>query len=480
MRLGSNHWAVSWGSADPFRDGWDNVSGPDPWKPEFLAETAFYKAHRFMHWNRTNFSDQVHWADRTQKGASSQKTVAYEWMIDFCNRQKADAWITVPHRTFEEQSYWTNLAELVLAQLDPTLKLYIEYSNETWNYSFTQAAYCRDRGVELGLDDAQYRAGFEFHVYAAVRLFERFEVVWGADNPRLVKVVSGQAVNTWMTGVHLEALADSTINPNGTKATAYGIAPYFGNGATNIEEAGQAVASGIERARNQAEAVAGSGLKLIAYEGGQHVIDNADAVNRNPLMYDHYGRYLRGVAPYLEEFIHYNHSTTYRSNGAFGAKEGIGQPPSQAHKYRALVDFAGASPEPVDRTLVPFDALWRFSEDEPPHGWAELEFDDGAWEMQENHSESAVYLRREFNSDLTSAQTLTLTVRHDKAFVAYLNGTEILNVAAGSPERVYQLDQHAGLLRTGGNVLAIKLHIDDFDKTDLSINPELSASGRTG
>lgn len=479
MKIGTNHWPVSWGAgaADPFRDGYNNVGGDNPWKPEFLEETAFYKVHRFMDWNRTNGSPQVHWADRPQKSDTDQGTVAYEWMIDLCNRQQADAWVTVPHRTFEDQRYWTRLAELLLAQLDPALKLYIEYSNETWNFIFGQATYCRDKGVELGLDDEQYKAGFEFHVYAAVRLFENFEAVWGAGNNRLIKVISGQAVNTWMTGVHLEALDDDAINPNDTRPNVYAIAPYFGNGSSTIEEAGEAVSTGIERTRNQAAEVEGSGLTLMAYEGGQHVVENANAVSRNPLIYDHYGRYLRGVAPYLEVFAHYCHASSYSSGGAWGAKEGTGQGANQAHKYRALADYAGASPEPVERILVPFSALWRFNTELPADGWTTLGFNDEAWDMQENHEESAVYLRKTFNNTLQGVHALTLTVNHDKGFMAYLNGTEVLNVEAGVGFAEYQLNQHAHLLRTGENVLAIRLHIEDFDKTDLSINPELKASG---
>jgi len=482
MEIGTNYWDVRWGSgaADPFKDGYANVSGPDPWKPEFLEETKFYTVHRFMDFNKTNDSTAVHWADRTQKSDADQRVVAYEWMADLCNRQQADAWVTVPHRTYEDQSYWTRLAELLLAELDPELKLYLEYSNETWNFMFDQATYCRDRGVELDLDDGEYTAGFEFHVYAAVRLFERFNVVWGADNPRLIKVVAGQAANVWMTGRHLEALNDPTINPNNVRPTAYAIAPYFGNGTSTIEEAGEAVATGIDRARRHAEAVADSGLKLLGYEGGQHLLTNAHAVSRDPRIYDHYMRYLRGIAPYLEVFAHYNHSSSYHSGGAWGAKEGIGQAATQAHKYRALTVYAGASPQPIERTLVPFDALWRFSTDTPPDGWTTLGFDDGAWEMQENHEEPAVYLRKSFTSNLPSAESMTLTVKHDKAFVAYLNGTEVLNVAAGTTQRTYQLDQHAHLLRPGNNVLSVKLHVDDYDKTDLSINPELTASGASG
>lgn len=476
MKIGTNYWDVAWGSgaADPFRDGYDNVSGPDPWKPEFLAETKFYTVHRFMDFNKTNDSEQVHWTDRTQKTDANQRTVAYEWMIDLCNRQQADAWITVPHRTYESQDYWARLAELVLEQLDPALKLYIEYSNETWNFIFEQARYCRDRGVALNLDSDQYKAGFEFHVYAAVRMFERFEGVWGVDNTRLVKVIAGQAVNTWMTGVHVAALDNQVINPSGIKPTVYGIAPYFGNGTSSIDDLGPAVQTAIDRTAAQAGAIAASGLKLTAYEGGQHLVANADSVSRDARIYDHYTTYLQGIDPYLEEIAHYNHSSRYSSGGAWGAKDGIGQPIEQAHKYRALVDYAGVSP--IEETLVPFNALWKFNTEEPPGDWAQLSFDDASWDVQESDvEEPAVYLRKEFSNNLV-ASTLRLTVRHDEGFVAYLNGTEILRVVAGASPDTYRLDQHAHLLQQGDNVLAVKLYVEDYDKTDLSMNPELSAS----
>lgn len=477
MQIGTNYWPVSWGSgaADPFVNGYTNVTGSDPWRPEFLAETEFYKVHRFMDWNRTNDSPQRTWSDRPQQGDSNQRTVAYEWMIDICNRHGADAWVTVPHLTFESQDYWTQLAELFMEQLRDDLRLYIEYSNETWNFIFDQAEYCRAQGVALNLDSAEYTAGFKFHVYAAVRMFERFNAVWGADSTRLVRVLAGQSVNTWMTGKHIEALGDSQINPNGVQADVYSIAPYFGNGASTIEEAGAAVPGAIQHAANQAAAVEGSGLQLNAYEGGQHLMGNADVVSRNPRMYDHYTTYLQGIAPHIGVFAHYNHSSSYSSGGAWGAKEGIGQAISQAHKYRSLVDYAGEAPD--KETLVSFDDLWKFSLYAPGDGWTTLDFDDAEWEMQEGDDESAVYLRRGFTSSLQSVDGLQLTVRHDMGFVAYINGTEVLNVAAGSTQEVYRIDQHSHLINRGNNVLAVRLHTDEFDSTDLSINPELKAYG---
>ncbi len=345
MEVGTNHWVVEWQwpSADPF-DDYRNVTGADPFRPEFLEETGLYKVHRFMNWNRTTDSTVVHWSERAQQSDAHQSPIAYEWMIDLCNRHSADIWITVPHRTVEDQNYWTELAELILELLDPELKVYVEYSNETWNGIFGQALYAREQGMALGLDVDEYRAGAEFHVYAAVRLFEHFEAVWGADNPRLVNVIAGQSVNTYLTSIHLEALSDATINPEGTSADVYAIAPYFGHEASSIEDLEGDVLGAIEDTRNQSKAIVGSGLNLVAYEGGQHVTTNAAEVNRNPRMYDLYITYLNGIDDYLDVFVHYAHAGAFSTRGAWGAIETIGQDPAEAHKYRAIRDYVAENP----------------------------------------------------------------------------------------------------------------------------------------
>jgi len=154
MEVGSNHWVVAWGagSADPFANGYQNVTGSNPWRSEFLEETAFYTVHRFMDWNRTNNSNQIHWSERTQQNDAKQ---------------------------------------------DP-----------------------------------------------------------------------------------------------------------------------------------------------VAYEGGQHVLQNADSVNRDPAIYDYYATYLEGIDDYLGVFAHYAHAGSYSSGGAWGAKEAIGLDMSETHKYRALFDYA--------------------------------------------------------------------------------------------------------------------------------------------
>ena len=81
-------------------------------------------------------------------------------MIDLCNRTGLDLWLCIPHKTFDDfranptDNYWTSLAKLVKEQLNPSLNVYVEYSNETWNsagYYSAQYNNCIQMAGQLGL-----------------------------------------------------------------------------------------------------------------------------------------------------------------------------------------------------------------------------------------------------------------------------------------------------------------------------------------
>lgn len=402
MAIGTNFWNISWGgySNDPFISGYDAVEVVDePWKPEFLAETKFYSHFRFMDYLETNGSDLSHWLDRTKKSDISQRPMAFEWMIHMCNTQQTDLWITVPHKVVSrngmegnDNHFMKKLAILVktgidmlnadldnpaFAQLDsltatellalggiktceplhPGLKFYVEYSNETWNGSFSQATYCQVEGTALGLEGDTYAQGRRFHAWAALRLFEATEDVFGPDNPRIVRIDAYQAVVPSQVREHYGIYKDEALNPRGIYPTAFSPAPYFGhneNGADeNIIETLKTGSSGIyerasalSEARDIIESERDKGFpvkKLIAYEAGQHLLTNADVISRNAAMYDLYILYLTICNEYLDEMSHYLHCGTFSSGGAWGSKEFIGQDMASAHKYRALYEFANGT-----------------------------------------------------------------------------------------------------------------------------------------
>jgi hypothetical protein len=345
MKIGTNFWNLEWGIWDDvFKVGATFTRGASPWRGRFLQEVAPYAALRFMDFGQTNDSDERTWSDRTAPDApaAQQTRLAYEWMIDLCNRLDRDMWVTVPH--LADDDYAFRLASLIKRSLNPRLKVYVEWSNETWNTVFEQSRYASERGNALGLDADPQVATLEYHVYAAVRLFHQFDLVFGTPSRRVVKVLAGQSPNVWMTGVHLAALADPTINPLAVKADAYAIAPYFGdevdgNAADAMAQLRASVPAVVDEVKQQYDTIAPTGLALLAYEGGQSVTNGAEVVNGRPEMYQIYQRYLDGVAPYLELFMHYVHNGEWSSGGAWGAEQFVGQPLSESPKLHGIFDW---------------------------------------------------------------------------------------------------------------------------------------------
>jgi fibronectin type 3 domain-containing protein len=96
--------------------------------------------------NRVQVSDayQAGLASRNTNGNQSQG-VAWEYMIMFANAVHHDIWINIPDSA--DDDYVTQLANLIrngnqyTRGLDPDLHVYVEYSNEVWNFSFQQYVY---------------------------------------------------------------------------------------------------------------------------------------------------------------------------------------------------------------------------------------------------------------------------------------------------------------------------------------------------
>ena len=146
--------------------------------PSALSMLAQYSVLRFMGLNATDGTLTSNWSDRTLvagnfwsgtsfnsqagvdtgvTGAYPQAGVPWEVQIALANETGKDAYINIPVNA--SASYLTNLANLfaygsngvtpytsvqanpVWAPLDPSLKVYIEFSNELWNSGFVQAEF---------------------------------------------------------------------------------------------------------------------------------------------------------------------------------------------------------------------------------------------------------------------------------------------------------------------------------------------------
>ncbi len=364
MEMATNFWNIQWGNTwhDYFAEGVDWSTTTNPWRQDFLSDMAPYTALRFMDFVPTNNSTVRYWSERIGKTANHYATggVAYEWQIDLCNRVGADIWITVPHLTVEDyeanpsSNYWVSLANLIKQQLDPDLDVIVEYSNETWNNQFTQGTYCANRGVAMGFDPDGYSASFHFHVYAALRLHKVFQDVFTDQPWRVRTVIAGQAGSGWQgdknwgTYCQILALQNPSINPWGLVPDFYSVAPYAGGGlngasATIQSEWTASVAQSVAAIQAPINTMAQhytTILPICLYECGQHILNNSDVFARNPLSYDMYTEYLNAIDDNVVFAAHYNHTGTWASGGAWGAKESTWQSLADAHKYRALRDYA--------------------------------------------------------------------------------------------------------------------------------------------
>ncbi|WP_162143085.1 T9SS type A sorting domain-containing protein [Pedobacter glucosidilyticus] len=76
--------------------------------------------------------DDYYWGSLNTEGYGWEgRGTSWETMIAFCNEMNVDAWINIP--ILADDNYVASLADLWHQNLNPNLKLYIEYSNEVWN-----------------------------------------------------------------------------------------------------------------------------------------------------------------------------------------------------------------------------------------------------------------------------------------------------------------------------------------------------------
>ena len=128
---------------------YENATSYPTFNAKFLDGLRPFQAFRFMDWISTNHSNQKLWSDRVTKTYYTQagsKGASYEYAIELCNELDADAWVTVPHAA--DDNYITQAARLWRDGLRTNRKVYCEYSNEIWNWMFTQAGYIVDNAPD--------------------------------------------------------------------------------------------------------------------------------------------------------------------------------------------------------------------------------------------------------------------------------------------------------------------------------------------
>ena len=367
---------------------WSPGASFSPFHPLFRQRLAPFGTIRFMAMQETNTSDIRTWADRRDAndirqgsgidGSPSEPLangMSVEYMVRLANDLHADPWFNMPHMA--DDTFVRNFATYVRDNLEPGRKVYVEWSNEIWNFGwgFEASQWVMDQTrlpQNAGLDNWQV-AGHE-----AKRDLDIWTSVFAGQTSRLVRVASGWAANDWVTNRVVESM--------GGAFDAIAIAPYFSpddakratyTTATSVDtilaDTRAAVGTSVGWVRtHQALADAwstrlGRDIQLVAYEGGPHMDGrNApyqDAFYRavnDPRMGDIYRDYLKSLdAAGMDLFLDFQFTGQPGASpwGDFAKLHRMDEPLGTASRYNAIVAAAtGAlwsSPSPPPAPILP-------------------------------------------------------------------------------------------------------------------------------
>jgi len=346
--------------------GYEKVYQNDPWHPDFLKRWSGIACLRFMDFMGTNNSAQIKWVDRPKLTDASYATkgVPLELMIDLANRLNADAWFCMPHQA--DDDYVNQFARYVKQNLKPELRAWVEYSNEVWNSIFDQNDYAGKAGQRLKFADKPWEATWKFNAYRSVQIFKIWTEVYGGHE-RFVRVLASQAASAYVSDqiLSFQNAADS--------ADVLAVAPYVSLNVSPDSEEGiteKAVASwSLDKLFDHLNKVAlpeaekwiihsnkvadQYGLKLVAYEAGQHLVGIAGAENNEKLtqlflkanadtrMGDIYSRILTTWERQGGDLICCFHSMSGWSKwGSWGLLRNYGDSPASSPKFMASVKWA--------------------------------------------------------------------------------------------------------------------------------------------
>jgi hypothetical protein len=373
--------------------------------PEFLKLIQNFRALRFMDWLLTNGSTLSSWTDRpipTNAFFGTSKGVPIEIAVQLANAVSADAWMNVP--AMADDNFIRQMATLVHSQLGSTQKIYVEFSNEVWNPSFSQSRYAVDKGKALwptrSSNHGDYEYNREWFGMRTAQMCDIWKSVWGSD-PRLVCVLGAQAAWSFSATEALKCPYWTQGAPcSGHGINAVAIAPYMGGavpsawtsqadgGLANLFQslysqndptmddesffsrilrrwsrsgttipAGGFIAQDAAWEKDFITSLAPYKLPLLAYEGGQNFADGSTnalntlymAANRDPRMGHAYTRYFQQWKNGGGQlFMHYSDIGVESKYGSWGALESImqtttplsGAPP----KWQAIQNFISGNP----------------------------------------------------------------------------------------------------------------------------------------
>ncbi len=226
----------------------------------------------------------------------------------------------------------------------------------------------------------------------------------------------------------------------------------------------------------------------------------------------------------------YNNSPSPINIAGYGLSDDLGNPlrwtlpsamiPAGEH---LLVFTSGKDRKQVPmkfETIIDIGDEWKYYIPNSNMGisWRDPDFDDSSWESGSSgfgyadnddstiisSSAFSLFVRKEFNlTDVSEISRLILCVDYDDGFVAYINGHEVARANLGNPgentpwnqvattwhEAVmysggkpdyFEISNIGNILKEGSNLIAIQIHNNVINSTDMTLNPFLTVGRMSG
>ena len=369
-----------------------NVASRQKFNPDYLSTVKPFNSIRFMPWQNTKDTLLTRWEQRTTPNHAfynGNAGMPVETMVELSNEVNVDPWFSMPH--LGDNTFMYRFAQSVKQNLKPHLKVYVEYSNEIWNFMYPATHHASKMGKKMwpngypkiNQGSRNLKWALNYNALRTGQICDIWKQVFGNQKHRVVCVVSAYAGAPAMGE---EILTCPLAGGNcAQKVDAYGIAPYFGDYIARIENrnilrqwahSGAAGMNNLFREINQGNLIQDNipggaipravknritpnvalakkhGVKLVSYEAGQHLlrVDGAHRIhdekifelfsnaNRDPRMIQSYQQYLqawkRSGAGIM---MHFNGISNIDNRNYFAMLERPENPNSA--KYRALTQY---------------------------------------------------------------------------------------------------------------------------------------------
>ncbi len=355
--------------------------------PAFIDHYKDFSTFRFMKWSLAEVTYAVTWQNRVTPqyfsyGNNTMKGVPTETMIKLCNLTKKNMWFTMPPMANYE--YQRKTAELIKDSLDPSLKLYIEYGNETFNSAYPLSTIYTWDGI----------------LKQATNTYQIFDSVFAEQKTtRLIKTHGFAFRRGYEDGFkQLLDYKPDGVTPFGSIIDEAAVAPYYGYTSTTkstnsnapgvsdivvsekwtVDQLFDWVLNGyvglkqytnydiipqysktIQLYKNEVDKYS---KKLNCYEIGHHLygwdMKTLDPYIQtlypkawqHPRMYDLYSKFLKDFRKINPESVMNIFTSASRSAGGLFPSENVSNPLTYT-KYKACVDFINGSTTPLNYYL---------------------------------------------------------------------------------------------------------------------------------